>query len=177
MNSDFKACMGLGLLCLTMNLIALPSSADEVIYRTNETRVSPTEMIISPSASVTTTTSTVETAPLMAPDETVYRRTVILGDRPASKTSSSAIISSSLDNRPNYGERIHLLRQQLDKGTNAGWINSERAVQLKDRLNDLAGQEVTVRRAGYLKVDCDSLEKALTGFNIDLSHSMEGHTN
>jgi len=184
MNSDLKACLGLGLLCTIAGFTAGPSLADEVIWKSTETRVAP-NLIVTPSATVTTTTRTIETTPtssvFVAPaapclaDETIFRRTVVVGDRPSGTSSSTAVISSSLDNHPNYGERLRLLRQQLDKGTSRGWISSDRAAQLSSRLSDLHNREATVRGAGYLKVDCDTFEKELTGYNIDLSHSMEGH--
>ena len=183
MSLDLKTCFSIGLLCTVAGFTALPSLADEVFVR--ETNMAP-GLIVEPAASVTTTTRTIETTPTssvyispaapMLADETISRRTVVVGERPAASSSSTtATISSSLDNKPNYGERLRLLRQQLNKGTSNGWITSERASELSTRLSDLDSQERTVRTAGYLKVDCDTFEKALTGYNIDLSHSMEGH--
>lgn len=187
MKLDLQTLLGLGILVSVINVLPEPAQADEVIWKNTETTVAP-NVFVAP-ASVTTTTRTVETTPtnsilvtptyLSAPsmsDATISRRTVIVGDRPAASSSSTtAVVSSSLDNRPNYGERIRLLRQQLDKGIANGWIAPDRSGQLSSRLNDLQDRESTVRGAGYLKVDCDSFEKELTGFNIELSHSMEGH--
>jgi hypothetical protein len=190
-----QALLGLGLLVTVVNLLPAPAQADEVIWRNTETSVAPNVFIASPS-SVTTTTRTVETAPstviqttptnsiLVAPaylgaqpmaDETISRRTIIEGTRPAASSSETAIVSSSLDNRPQYGERIRLMREQLDKGTANGWITAAQSAALSSRLNDLRDAECTIRKDGFLKTDCDAFEKELTGFNIELSHSMENH--
>lgn len=182
MKLELKACLSVGLLCAVAGFTSLPSLADEVIYRTVETGLAP-NLIVTPASSVTTTTTkTIETTPtnsvLVSPaDDTISRRTVIFGDRPATKSlsSSEAVVSTSLDNKPNYGERIRLLRSQLDKGISNGWIKPDEAASLSRRLDGIQDREATVRGAGYLKVDCDSFEKELTGYNIDLSHSMEGH--
>ena len=68
------------------------------------------------------------------------------------------------------------MTEQLDKGLRNGWVTSDRASELRSQLADLQSEEVRVRTNGYLKADCDSIEKRLTGFNIELSHSLEGHT-
>jgi hypothetical protein len=187
MKSDLQAFFGMGLLVTIVNVLPAPAQADEVIWKNTETSVAP-NVFMAPS-SMTTTTRTIETTPtnsiLVTPtylgvptiaDDTISRRTVVVGDRPAGSSSTTAVVSTSLDNKPNYGERLRLLRQQLDKGTANGWITADRSAQLSSRLSDLQNRESSVRGAGYLKVDCDSFEKELTGFNIDLSHSMEGHS-
>jgi hypothetical protein len=176
---DLRACLGFGVLCAVSGFSASPSMAGEV----SVIRMSPS-VIVTPESSVTTTTRTIEGTPseslILTPvspylaDETISRRTVIVGDRPASGATTTSI-SSSLDKGPHYGERLRLLREQLDKGTNRGWINAQRAAQLSTRLAELEDRNTTVRNSGYLKVDCDSFEKELTGYNIELSHSMEGH--
>jgi hypothetical protein len=189
MKSDLQAFFGMGLLVTIVNVLPSPALADEVIWKNTETSVAP-NVFMAPSSTMTTT-RTIETTPtnsiLVTPtypgvptiaDDTISRRTVIVGDRPAAASTSSttAVVSSSLDNKPNYLERLRLLRQQLDKGTANGWIKADRSAQLSSRLSDLQNRESSVRGAGYLKVDCDSFEKELTGFNIELSHSMEGHS-
>ncbi len=186
MKTDLKACLGLSLLCTIAGFGASPSRADEILVRSTQMTpsviVSPS-VIVTPESSVTTTTTrTIETTPtsstvLVSPaaDETISRRTVIVGERPAQSSSTTATLSSSLDNKPKYGERLRLLHQQLEKGIANGWINSDNATSLTNRWNDLQAQECTVRGAGYLRVDCDAFEKQLTGYNIDLSHSMESH--
>ncbi len=191
MKTSMQALLGLGLLVTVINALPAPAQADEVIWRNTETSVAP-NVLLAPS-SVTTTTvvsspAVIETAPtnsiLVAPaymgatpmsDDMISRRTYIEGTRPAASSSETAIVSSSTESRPKYGERIRLMRQQLEKGTANGWITPDRSAALTSRLNELTGRECSVRNAGFLKVDCDSFEKDLTGFNIELSHSMENH--
>jgi hypothetical protein len=195
MKTDLQALLGMGLLVSVINVLPAPAQADEVIWRNTETSVAPNVYVASPSSMTTTTkietapSTVIETTPtssiLLAPaymgaqpmaDETISRRTVIEGTRPAASSSETAIVSSSLDNKPNYGERIRLMREQLNKGTANGWITGDRSAALSSRLNELQDTECTVRKAGFLKTDCDSFEKELTGFNIELSHSMENHS-
>jgi hypothetical protein len=193
MKTSIQDLLGLGLVTV-INVLPAPAQADEVIWRKTETSVAPNVLLATPSSVTTTTIQTtpavIETTPtnsiLLAPtymgatpmsDDTISRRTYIEGTRPAASSSETAIVSSSssLDNKPRYGERIRLMRQQLEKGTANGWITADRSAALTSRLNDLQGRECSVRNAGFLKVDCDSFEKDLTGFNIELSHSMENH--
>jgi len=182
MKLALKICLGLSLLSVFAGIRAMPSPADEVIWKSTTTQTP--NRIGSPASTLTTTVRTIESNPtgslVLTPDpdttdETYSRSTTVLQQRPAS-ISSTTSISSRLDSHPNYGARIQLLRQQLDKGIANGWIKTDQASQLSTRLNDIQNQEAQTRAAGYLKVDLDSLEKALTGFNIDLSHSMEEHS-
>jgi hypothetical protein len=83
---------------------------------------------------------------------------------------------TSKGGKPDYAERIHLMVEQLDNGVRNGWVTNDRAAQLRGELADLQSEEVRVRTDGYLKADCDRMEKDLTGFNIELSHSLEGNT-
>lgn len=171
----FNIGMSLGVLATTIGL-SMPAQADEVILApVPGLLVTPTTTTTTRTIEVTPEASTVLVSPAPAlADDTIERRTVIVGDRPAA-TSRSTFISSSLGNRPAYGERLRLLREQLDKGIANNWIAAEQIGPLRNRLAALDNEECSVRSAGYLRVDCDSFEKELTGYNIDLSHSMEGH--
>jgi hypothetical protein len=164
--------LSLGVWATTI-VLSLPAQADEII-------LAPAPGLFVSPTTTTTTTRTVEVAPeastvLVSPADTIERHEVFVGERPAATSSSSTYTSSNLGNRPSYGERLRLLRQQLDKGIANNWIPAGQIEPLKNRLAALDNQECSVRSAGYLKVDCDSFEKDLTGYNIDLSHSMESH--
>jgi len=157
------------------------AQADEIIVR--KTQFAPSQVILTPAETVTTRTTTVEQSPttILTPtpfvaDDTVSRSTMIVRERPASGSSVTTSYEGSKDGTPEYGKRIRLMTEQLDKGLRNGWVTSDRASELRSQLADLQSEEVRVRTNGYLKADCDSIEKRLTGFNIELSHSLEGHT-
>lgn len=149
------------------------ASADEqvIIEKTGGPSYS---TVISPATTTYTKTTVVQPAPL----DTVTTRTVsVAPDAPiVSRSSSSTTISEEQSGlgKPLYGERLRALKEQLDKAESKGWITGTEALSLNNRYNDLVAQEAAVRAHGYLKVDCDAIEKNLTGFNIQLSQDMAG---
>ena len=170
MNHDLRLYFGLAILFGCESAALGPCNADEVILRRTETNFS-TPQALAPASSTVTTIRSTES---VAQPETIDRALFI--ERPSSSLSTTSTSSSVVAGHPRYGQRLQLIRDQLDKGISRGWINSERASELNRRLLELSNKEVMVRSNGYLKVDCDSFEKQLTGFNIELSHSMEGHS-
>ncbi len=159
-----------------------PAAADETIIRSTVSQpqvfVSPGQMVIAPAAASTTTTTRTTTISQPPPvDEVIERKTVVF---PTSSTGGTSVSSSSttvdtsaLENgKPDYGRRIQNLKSQLDKASANGWISPDRAASLNSEYDSLVSDEETVRRNGYLKVDCDSIEKKLNAFNIELSDEM-----
>jgi hypothetical protein len=161
------------LLCGIGFYAAPASNADEV--RVQRTFVSPGVYAPVTSSTSTVRTTTVDNAAPLS-DQIIERRTVILPDSTAGTTSSSSITSvdsnTLQDGKPDYARRIHNLKTQLEKAMSNGWVNSSEADSLNSQYSSLLSQEESVRRNGYLKVDCDSIEKNLNAFNIQLSDDM-----
>jgi hypothetical protein len=163
-------------LCLFCGIgfYAAPASiADEV--QVQRTFISPGVYAPATSSTSTVRSTTVDNvAPLS--DQIIERRTVILPDSTAGNSTSSSITSvdsnTLQDGKPDYARRIHNLKSQLDKAMTNGWVNSIEADNLNNQYSSLLSQEESVRRNGYLKVDCDSIEKNLNAFNIQLSDDM-----
>jgi hypothetical protein len=163
-------------LCLLcgISFYAAPASfADEV--RVQRTFVSPG--VYAPTSTTSTVRTTTVDSPAPLSDQIIERRTMILPDTTSGGTTSSSTIStvdsnSLQDGKPDYARRIHNLKTQLDKAMSNGWVNSSEADSLNGQYSSLLSQEESVRRNGYLKVDCDSIEKNLNAFNIQLSDDM-----
>ncbi len=163
--------LAISLLC-GMALYALPkASADDVTVQ----RTVITPNIYAPSTTTTTRTTTVDRSEPLT-DQVIERRTVILPDSPVSgitSSSSTTVDTNALqDGRPDYARRIHNLRSQLDKAISNNWITNGEADNLNSQYMSLLSQENALRTNGYLKVDCDSIEKNLNAFNIQLSDDM-----
>jgi hypothetical protein len=157
-----------------VGLFAAPASiADDVTVQ--RTFISPG--VYAPVSTTTSTvrSTTVESAPPVS-DQIIERRTVILPESTGgnvTSSSSTTIDSNSLqDGKPDYARRIHNLKSQLDKAIANGWIPSSEADSLQSQYVSLLSQEASVRQNGYLRVDCDSIEKNLNAFNIQLSDDM-----
>jgi hypothetical protein len=163
--------VALCLLCGIGFFAAPASNADEVRVQ----RIFMSPGVYAPSSTSTVRTTTVDNAAPLS-DQIIERRTVILPDSTAGTTSSSSITSvdsnTLQDGKPDYARRIHNLKTQLEKAMTNGWVNSSEADNLNSQYSSLLSQEESVRRNGYLKVDCDSIEKNLNAFNIQLSDDM-----
>lgn len=176
----------------------LPAQADELVTRTFVTpsqvmQVVPQPVVIpttttsyiAPAQTVKTTRTTVTTsapalcpapvAPLAAlPTETV-RRTVIMSAPAAAAPSSSMVTEAEVGPFPVYSNRLSAMNEQIDRACANSWITRYQADNLRIESNRLS--QMIMNRSTAL-ADVDTLEKGLTGLNLDIQSAMQtnGHT-
>ena len=68
-----------------------------------------------------------------------------------------------------YKERFRNYTEQISTGESKGWLRADQAANFRSQLDGLKTQEAAAGRNGYPKGDIDSLDKAQTKFNQDLS--------
>jgi len=88
-------------------------------------------------------------------------------------TSSSSSSSETIDVKKGvkfkFRERLHNIHAQIDTAVAKGWINGSQASGFRSIADSLVRKTSSAEAAGWPESEVDSLEKAVTKLNADLS--------
>jgi hypothetical protein len=117
----------------------------------------------------------ISTCSLGAMADTFESTRVLIQPQNSGGASSSSITVSDVPGpgRENFARRLQLMKQQLDKGTSKGWINSANQAALNDEYANLSSKLDSADARAFSGNPENTLERDLNKFNVDLSHSME----
>lgn len=88
-------------------------------------------------------------------------------------TSSSSSSSETIDVKKGvkfkFRERLHNIHAQIDTAVAKGWINGSQASGFRSIADSLVRKTSSAEASGWPESEVDSLEKAVTKLNADLS--------
>ncbi|PWT99972.1 MAG: hypothetical protein C5B53_04735 [Candidatus Melainabacteria bacterium] len=124
---------------------------------------------LSPPSTITTVKTVKE---VVNPDVGTTRLMVFPVKPVASNSSVTTITEGPFLGIENFGQRLSLMKDQLDLGISRGWIGSADAAAFDSRYANLKSQIDLARSQGLTYELGNSLERQLNQFNIDLSQRM-----
>jgi hypothetical protein len=87
----------------------------------------------------------------------------------SSTTSSSETIDVKKGVKFKFRERLHNIHAQISTAVAKGWINGSQAAGFRNIADSLVRKTSSAEAAGWPESEVDSLEKAVTKLNADLS--------
>jgi hypothetical protein len=74
---------------------------------------------------------------------------------------------------PKYKQRLKNWREQIELGTQKGFLKPEDAERFNNVLNRLTQLEADLAAKNYPKEETDSMEQDFNAFNVDISQAMQ----
>lgn len=75
--------------------------------------------------------------------------------------------------KENFARRLQLMKEQLDKGINNGWLSAADAASFNSQYANLLAQIETLKEHDpSYSTQANELERQLNSFNIDLSQKL-----